>query len=143
MRWHELLCLFVLMLIAMGLAAGNLWFAVARSTIPLALDTTVQEKEIRPEKHPGKDDVYLLWLGGARQIQVDRNVYDQVRIGDPLLKQPWSATLKHGDETVELSYSEDYSGMLKAMPACLLALLATGIVVLMARIRPAAHPSSS
>jgi hypothetical protein len=52
----------ILLALAVVLAAGNVWFAAARSTIPLAIDAEVKRKEVRHEKHPPRDDVWILDL---------------------------------------------------------------------------------
>jgi hypothetical protein len=52
-------------------ASGNIWFAAVRSTIPRTLHSLVVHKEIRREKHPGRDDVYLVELEHGQRIQVD------------------------------------------------------------------------
>lgn len=119
----------MLILLALGalLAGGNLWFAAQRSTIPLQLDVRVLRKEVRREKHPGRDDVLLLHLDPPRVLQVDRPVFAAARVGDRyrLQKRAWSRHLEHGDDVTMLSWSKDFQGMTKAMPIVLLVLLAT------------------
>lgn len=123
MRWPKLVTILLLFALAAILAGGNMWFTAARSTIPLALDTKVLGKEIRGEKHAGKDDVFMLRLAGLGAMQVDREVYDHVEVGQTLQKDWHSRQLRHGDQVLDLHWSRDHHAMLKAMPICL-ALLA-------------------
>ncbi len=122
MRWHKAISISLLFSLAALLAVANIWYTAARSTIPLALDTTVLNKEVRREKHAGKDDVFLLELEGLGQIQVDREVYENTAIGETLRKESHSMELRHGDKAVILQWSRDYQGMLAAMPLCMIAL---------------------
>ncbi|MEZ6088511.1 MAG: hypothetical protein R3C05_10890 [Pirellulaceae bacterium] len=48
-----------LLLLSVLFAAANLWFAAARTTIPLKLRGTVTHKQRLIEKTPGVDDVYI------------------------------------------------------------------------------------
>ena len=123
MRWRKLVTILLLFAIAAILVGGNIWFSAARSTIPLALDTRIVGKEVRREKHEGKDDVYLLHLAGLGAMQVDREVYDRAQVGETLQKDRHSRQLRHGDQVLDLHWSRDHQAMLKAMPICL-ALLA-------------------
>ena len=106
------------------LAGANAWFTASRSTIPLTLDARVLGREVRREKHEGLDDVCLLDLEGLGQIQVDREIYDAVAVGERLQKERQSRELRHGDKILPLRWSRDHAGMLSAMPICL-AILAT------------------
>ena len=124
MRWHKTISIFLLFSLAALLATANIWFTAARSTIPLALDTTVLSKEVRREKHEGKDDVFLLELEGLGQIQVDREIYETISIDETLKKVRHSTELRHDDRTLILHWSRDYQGMLAAMPLCMVALAA-------------------
>jgi hypothetical protein len=122
-----------LMMMAVLFAAGNAWFAAARSTIPLSLDAVVKAKEARHEKHPPRDDVYLLALGESQSIQVDQSVFDQIEDGDRLLKDRGSRTLRCDDHTVALEWSHDARGLFYAMPLVVLMMMA--ISVWAARLR--------
>jgi len=101
------------------LAGANTWFTAVRSTIPLRLDTKVLGKEVRREKHEGKDDVCLLELEGIGQIQVDREIYEAVAIGETLSKDRTARELRHGEHALQLDWSRDHQGMLRAMPILL------------------------
>ena len=118
----------VLLALAIALAAGNVWFAGARSTIPLALKGEVIRKEVRHEKHPPRDDVWLLDLGSRSFIQVDKEVFDRVAIGDRLSKVRWSWTLMRNGQPISLEWSADARGMFWAMPLGLAVMLATVFV---------------
>ncbi|MCE9527015.1 MAG: hypothetical protein K8R36_13275 [Planctomycetales bacterium] len=124
MRWHKSISILLLLSLAALLAVANTWYTAVRSTIPLALDTTVLRKEVRREKHEGKDDVFLLELKGLGQIQVDREIYESTAIGETLKKERHSTELRHGDQALILHGSRDYQGMLAAMPLCMVALAA-------------------
>jgi hypothetical protein len=119
MRWRKVASILLLFVLGIVLAAANTWFTAARSTIPLALDTKVVSKEIRREKHEGKDDVCLLELEGLGQIQVDREIYESVAVGELLKKARHSRELHHSNKDLQLRWSRDHQGMLMAMPICL------------------------
>jgi hypothetical protein len=119
-------------LIAIGaaLAGANVWFAAARSTIPLALDTIVIRKEIRQEKHPPKDNVCLLHTSSQRVLHVDSDVFEAVREDERLLKEAWSQKLVSGTQQVALNYSADLRGMLVAMPSAFSVLVVVAAISL-------------
>lgn len=123
MPWRKVIPIPLLGTLALVLAGANTWFTAARSTIPLALDTKILGKEVRGEKHPGKDEVYLLDLQGLGQIQVDQEIYDRVEVGERLKKDRHARQLRHGENVLDLPWSRDHQAMVKAMPICL-ALLA-------------------
>lgn len=116
----------ILLLFALAalLAGANIWFTAARSTIPLDLDTKILGKEVRLEKHEGQDDVCLLDLENIGWVQVDREIYDAVAIGETFHKQRLARELQHGDKVLSLHWSRDHQGMLFAMPICLAILAA-------------------
>lgn len=131
MRWRNVIPILLLFALGALLAGVNTRFTAARSTIPLVLDTKVLSKEVHREKHEGKDDVCLLELQGLGQIQVDREIYDSVAVGEALKKVRQSHELQHGDKILPLHWSRDHRGMLAAMPMCLgllAALLATVVM---------------
>ena len=119
MLWPKAISILLLFALAALLAGVNTWHTAARSTIPLALDAEVLGKEVRSEKHPGKDDVHLLWLAGRGALHVDREVYDHVKVGETLRKDRQSPQLRHGNQVLELRWSQDHEGMQRAMPICL------------------------
>jgi len=107
------------------LAAANIRFAAARSTIPLQLDAEVQSKRRLMEKHRGVDDVHLLYLDPQRVLQVDEAVFESVTTGSRIRKTAWSRQLEHNDDLVDLNWSADFRGMLKTMPGIIVVMLAT------------------
>jgi hypothetical protein len=113
-----------LIAIATLLAAGNIWCAAARSLIPLALNDRVDRIELRREKHPGKDDVYLIALHGGSVLQIDQPVAEAMAIGSSVKKDAWSRTIQVDSRVVDLSWSADFQGMIKAMPAILAVVVA-------------------
>jgi hypothetical protein len=125
--WRKLGIQVFLLVLAITLAAGNLWVAASRSTIPMRLEDIVDDKEIRREKHPGRDDVYLLCFQSGQTLQVDEAVFDSVNIGESLHKKSWSEHLDHNGKTLQLAWSRDVAGMAWAMPLILLTFLATTI----------------
>ena len=127
MRWLNAFNLVGLLLIATALAAWNIWISAERSTIPLALDANVASLEVRREKHPGKDDVYLLQLEPPRSLVVDQAVLQSVTAGNHLNKEAWAESLQVGDQNVPLNWSRDARGLVIAMPLLLVIhLLAAG-----------------
>lgn len=117
-----------LVLMALALAGGNLWFAAARSTIPLRLDTTVVRKSVRYEKHSPLDDVCLLHTRSQGVLHVDGAVYDAVDEGDALRKGAWSRELTHGERTLALGWSADFRGLLWVMAGTVVAVLGVSAV---------------
>jgi len=124
-----------LFLLALLLAAANVWFVAARSTIPLALDGKVHSKEVRHEKPPPKDDVCLLTIDG-RQVHVDRDVFERMEVGIQVSKEAWSPLLKVNDQDLRLHWSADFRGMIWTMPLTLGVILAA-LMCLLAGTRPA------
>jgi len=122
----------VLLVIALLLAAGNLWFTAARSTIPLAIDNVVVAKEIRHEKHPPRDDVCLLHLQSGRALHVDAALFDAVAKGATLHKLAWSDVLVHDGRELKLALSIDFVGMTRVMPGLFLILCVTGLALRLA-----------
>lgn len=119
-----LLCLLGIGLL---LCAANVWFAARRSLIPLEIAAVVRVKELRPEKHPGIDDVCLLELSEDGWYQVDRDVFEAVNDGDRIRKAAWARELRRADETVSLSWSTDAAGIVWCMPSTLAILSAMAI----------------
>lgn len=83
--------------------------------IPLELNGVVSRLEIRHEKHPGIDDIYLVTIGG-RRYHVDRTVGPRLLPGAEITKRRWSKLLETSDGTVQLRASRDAYSMLVAMP---------------------------
>jgi hypothetical protein len=116
-----------LLTLAAILAAANAWVAASRSTIPLALDDIVVGKQVRLEKHPSQDDVYLVDLQSRGLIQVDPEFFKSIEIGDHPRKKRWSRKLDFNDRRVMLDWSTDTKGMVRAMPIAWCLMLALAI----------------
>jgi len=125
MRSHRFSALATLFLLGGVLAAANLWFAAARSTIPLRLDDEVVGMRKLREKHPGKDDVYLLDLSQQGVVQVDKEVFEELNNGARIRKVRWSRQLEHDGATSDLEWSADLRGLLWTMPGSLIVMLVT------------------
>ncbi|MFO0914735.1 MAG: hypothetical protein U0795_17385 [Pirellulales bacterium] len=126
--------LVLLLVIGVVLAAGNLWFAAARSLIPLSLDNRIQKTELRWEKHPGVDDVRLIWLDDGRVLQVDLPISEAPAAGvlsEGVLvqKTSWARTMRLGGKEMQLDWSADFRGLVKCMPV-VLAVLAVSVLLL-------------
>lgn len=107
----------------LALCLGNLWFTLVRSTIPLELDGKVEAVEVLTEKHPGLDDVYIVQIGD-REIHVDEAVANNLRVGDQIQKNSWTyeiLNLSDAGNSIRLSPSRDFWGMVKTMPVVLVA----------------------
>jgi hypothetical protein len=135
MRWPKITAVLLLFALAAVFAVANIWYTAVRSTIPLALDTIVLSKEVRREKHEGKDDVFLLELEGLGLIQVDREIYESTSVGETLRKERLSRELHHGDQLLTVHWSRDCLGMLTAMPLCL-GSLAVLLIIALGSARP-------
>lgn len=114
---------------ALVLAGGNLWVTLARSTIPLHIDGRVSDIELRFEKNPGVDDVYLVTVGD-RTIHVDAAVGPRLGVGNRLRKDRWERHIHVDDRAIPLSPSRDFRRMLGAMP---LVATAVGLLVMLPR----------
>lgn len=129
MRWHKATIGGLLVVIGIVLAGANIWVVAARSTIPLAIDSQVLDLELRREKHPGKDDVCLIYLRDGRTLHVDKPVYTSIDVGDTLRKSAWSRELTCDNRAISLQWSADFKGMVAAMPAILAMMLLTAVLV--------------
>lgn len=96
-----------------ALAVGATWAAFTRSAIPVALEGRVLDVTILHEKHPGRDDVYLIELPD-RTVHVDAAVGQGIARGDELAKPAWSATLTTSSGIVRLKPSRDVWGLAAA-----------------------------
>ena len=100
------------------LAAGNLWETIHRSGIPVPLEGAVEHIEVRREKHVGLDDVHLVTVAG-RQLHLDGEVVERLRVGDVLSKSAWSHELVTPRDVSRLEVSTDARRMRWAMPLLL------------------------
>lgn len=122
-------------LVATGVvfAASGAWSLVARSTIPAALDGTVTAVEVRHEKHPGVDDVWLVSVDRGALVHVDRAVAAMLSEEDRIEKGAWDTTLVVNGEPHALSLSPDARSMLVLAP--LVAALIVGLALFSSRAR--------
>lgn len=117
-------------LVATGVLLVGLgaWTFVARSTLPLSLDGTVTSVEVRHEKHPGVDDVWMVTLDDDAPRHLDRDVARLLEPGDRVRKTAWSATL-HVDEAVhDVGLSRDARVFLDFSPALVVAAAGLGVL---------------
>jgi hypothetical protein len=98
-------------------AALAAWSLVARSTIPAELDGTVTAIELRHEKHPGVDDVWMVAVDEDGLRHVDVEVAALLSEGDRLRKEAWATTLVVEGEPHAVSLSDDARAMLVLAPA--------------------------
>lgn len=108
----------ILALIVLGIsfAGTNVWFAAARSTIPLELHGNVTRTQRLIEKTPGVDDVYIVTLDLGRRIQVDGSVFDAMAANQAISKRAFTRLMEIDGKNIALSFSPDFRGMLWAMP---------------------------
>jgi hypothetical protein len=125
LQWHKKITAAGLLLLAVLLAATNVWIAADRSTIPREIHSLVQRTEIRKEKHPGQDDVYLLVLKPTQVLQVDGPVYARIVAGAKIEKREWARELTVDGVEVSLGWSKDFRRMVWAMPLVVCVLLVT------------------
>ncbi len=130
MRSTSLLTALAILAVGGASALGNLWFSAKRSLIPLALDTTVEDRWRAYEKHPGVDDVRVLILPGGDGVEVDEAPYRMCVKGARIGKTAWERTLWVDKKPIPLSWSADARGMAVVMPlagALLLLVLGAGL----------------
>ena len=131
------------MLLGASFAGANVWFAAARSTIPLELHGNVTQKQRLIEKTPGIDDVYLVTFDSIRRIQVDRPVFDSLVPNRSVNKPAWSRTLDSDGRMVNIDWSADFRGMVWAMPLIAVMLVVCGILTILASSANADEPADA
>lgn len=112
-----------LLLIGLACAVGNLWYAAARSTIPLSVKGEVIGKRVGVEKHPGVDDVYLVTLDRGEPLRVDKQIFDQLSVGDGVYKVAWKTEMAIDDRILPLQLSRDFYGLLWCMLSAVVIML--------------------
>lgn len=127
MRLRENISVFALLLLGIAFAAGNVGFAAMRSTIPTELHGNVTRKQRLLEKHPGVDDVCMITLGDHRPIQVDRSVFDLVKVSQSVDKRAWAKIMEVDGKETTLEWSADFYGMLWAMPLTMAVCVVVGM----------------
>lgn len=93
-------------------AALAAWVLVERSTIPTELQGTVTAIELRHEKHPGVDDVWLISVDKGPLHHVDADVAALLEKGDRVRKDAGDTTLIVNDAPQALSLSAHARAML-------------------------------
>ena len=101
--------------VVVAFAAAGARALAARSTIPVAIDAEVTSVEVREEKHPGVDDVWLVGLDDGTH-HLDAAVARTVQVGDRVVKERFSRTLLVDGEPVALRLSDDARMMLGVAP---------------------------
>lgn len=115
-------------LAALGLVLciTNLVVTLWRSTIPDSLDGTVENIEFLTEDNPGIDDIYVVSVGDD-ELHVDRAVATRLTENVHVSKDAWSTEIVIGRygtaRTIQLEPSEDFVGMVLAMPVAALVLV--------------------
>lgn len=117
MRMLDRVTIASLLLIGMGICMANVWYAAARSTIPLALNGTVTQKKIGTEKHPGQDDAYMIAVDDGPLLCIDKLPYEALNFGDNVTKRGWQRSLNVSGHIVSLVWSRDFYGLLWCMLA--------------------------
>lgn len=93
----------------------------------MALDTYVEDRWTACEKHPGRDDVWVVILPGGHGVEVDERPWRLCEKGKSIEKEAWEKTLSVNGRPVALAWSNDARGMAVVMPFGLL-LLAAALV---------------
>jgi hypothetical protein len=114
-------------LLALGVAFALLAVSatVSRSLIPHGIDAAVTEIEVRREKHPGIDDVWLVHLDDGRRLHADAEIARRLDDGAQLTKAPGQTQMTIDGTTLPLTLSGDAIGMLWVMPLTLITAIAT------------------
>ena len=122
-------------------AALAAWTLVDRSTIPGEFQGTVTAIELRHEKHPGVDDVWMISINDGELRHVDSDVAALLEEGDRVRKDAWDPTLVVDGESHLLSLSDDARAMLGFAPT--LAGVIAALTLLTHRQTRALHRVSS
>lgn len=109
----------LLVIMAVLFAALGAWSLAARSAIPLALDGTITQVEVREEKHPGVDDVWIVSIDGEPR-HLDSELAAELEVGDRIRKDRWETHLDVNDATRDLVFSDDARAMFGVAPLSLL-----------------------
>lgn len=121
------IALAILLAGALVLAALNVWVTVARSAIPLAVNSTVVElawHRAKVERRFGFDNACLVTFEDGRVMELDPEVYLPLRIGDRIEKRSWDPLLYRNGQPMQLRFSEDALGMIFLMPGIVAGALA-------------------
>lgn len=129
MRSRRSTILTVLLILGFALAVFNMWCAAKRSLIPISVRGRVASKEIKFEKHPGRDDVCLLHLTSGEVLHIDSRVFEEIAEQGVIQKDAWKAELISNEKIIRLWWSNDSIGMFRAMPLIMFALVMTAVIV--------------
>lgn len=115
-----------LALVASGVlfAALAAWTLVERSTIPAELDGTVTTLELRHEKHPGVDDVWMVSIDDGDLRHVDTEVAVLLSEGARVQKDAWDSTLVVDGSPHQLELTQDARAMLVLAPVLVIVIAA-------------------
>lgn len=116
----------ILVTLAALFAALAAWSLAARSTIPLPLDGTVTQVEVREEKHPGVDDVWMVYIDGDPR-HLDAELAAALEVGDRISKDRWETSLVVNDTTRDLTLSDDARAMFGVAPLSVLLAVLLGL----------------
>lgn len=105
-----------LVVVGLAFAALAAWSLVVRSTIPIEVDGTVTGIELRHEKHPGVDDVWMVSIDGAAPRHLDRDVVSLLTEGAQVRKDAWDTTLLVDGERHVVRLGDDARRMLVLAP---------------------------
>jgi len=107
-----------LALVATGVlfAALAAWALVERSAIPTELNGTVTTLELRHEKHPGVDDVWMVSIDDGDHRHVDTDVAVHLSEGARVQKDAWDSTLVIDGSAHQVELSKDAHAMLVLAP---------------------------
>ena len=133
MRSPERRAAAILLLATVAFAGVTFWTSLSRSLIPQRIAGTVDDIEVRAEKHRGRDDVWLVRIDGE-QIHVDAATATRLRTGDRVRKEAWARELMVGQATWSLPLSADSRGQAWVLPL-VLAGAAAGCAVSLAKRR--------
>lgn len=132
----------VLLVLAAAFAVIAVTATISRSLIPRAMDGTVDRVEVRTEKHPGIDDVWLVHVNGD-VIHVDATTATDLEQGAELQKAAWSRTLTVDGQAIDLHLSHDARTMLWVMPLTLLCVAGAAMADSRRRSPPAAQAGAA
>jgi hypothetical protein len=107
---------------AVMFAVANVAITIHRSLIPVALDGVIETIEVRHEKHPGVDDVWLVSVGG-RRLHVDAPTARRLAEGQRLSKTAFQRRLSVDGAVVPLRLSPDAVAMSWVMPVVLIGVM--------------------
>lgn len=129
-------CAAILVVLAVAFVLLSIAVTISRSLIPHRLEGIVADVEVRHEKHPGVDDVWLIHLENGRSLHVDATIATQLREDALVRKSAGEATLSVDGERVPLTLSDDAAGMLRVMPLTLLCAVGATLASLRSTGRP-------